>query len=87
MKNGIVTVAGTSYGAFSLPKGDYYTVSSVLPAAYRPSIDITTAGVSRSTTGYEIQAEVRSDGNVKIYNSNPNSAVTYWGFNVTYPAG
>ena len=87
MKNGIVTVAGTSYGAFSLPKGDYYTVSSVLPAAYRPSIDITTAGVSRSTTGYEIQAEVRSDGNVKIYNSNPNSTVTYWGFNVTYPAG
>ena len=87
MKNGIVTVAGSSFGAYTLPKADYYTVSSVLPAAYRPTIDIITAGASRSTTGYEIQAEVRSDGSVKIYNSNPNNNINYWGFNVTYPAG
>lgn len=84
-KSGFVTVAGTSFGSYSVSAKSYYTFSTALPSEFRPAINVITAGVSRSNTGYELQAEVSSAGVVRVYNSNPNAAINYWGFNITYP--
>lgn len=86
-KNGIVTIKCDSFGSWSMAKASGKTWSSIIPKDARPSIELCGSGSSRSTTGYYVQWRVYTDGTFDLYNTNPNSTITYWGVTVTYPAG
>lgn len=83
-KNGIVTVVANSSDHFSIPKNSWKDMSQKLPAECRPSFELVGVGTSKSTSGYYIQYNIKTDGTVSIYNTNPNSACSYWSFVATY---
>ena len=83
-KNGIVTVVVNSANHFSIPKNSWKDMSQKLPAECRPSFELVGVGTSKSTSGYYIQFNIKTDGTVSIYNTNPNSACSYWSFVATY---
>lgn len=83
-KNGIVTVVANSGNHFSIPKNSWKDMSQKLPAECRPSFELLGVGTSKSTSGYYIQFNIKTDGTVSIYNTNPNSACAYWSFVATY---
>lgn len=83
-KNGIVTVFANSNGALSIAKNNWIDMSQKLPSDCRPNFELIGAGTSKSTTGYYVQFNIKTDGTVSIYNTNPNSACSYWSFVITY---
>lgn len=82
---GVVTVAGSSFGEVELQGGMTGFAICTLPAGYRPAFDISGAGTSRSTSGYEIQYTIGTDGIVSVTGLGSNAK--YWGFTVSYPVG
>ena len=83
-KNGIVTVVANSNGDLSIAKNNWIDMSKKLPSDCCPSFELVGAGTSKSTTGYYVQFNIKTDGTVSIYNTNPNSACSYWSFVATY---
>lgn len=83
-KNGIVTVVANSNGALSIAKNNWIDMSKKLPSDCCPNFELIGAGSSKSTTGYYVQFNIKNDGTVSIYNTNPNSACSYWSFVATY---
>lgn len=83
-KNGIVTVVANSAGHFSIAKNSWLDMSKKLPAECRPNFELVGIGTSKSTSGYYVQFNIKTDGTVSIYNTNPNSACSYWSFVATY---
>lgn len=83
-KNGIVTVFANSNGALSIAKNNWIYMSQKLPSDCCPNFELIGAGTSKSTSGYYIQFNIKTDGTVSIYNTNPNSACSYWSFVATY---
>lgn len=83
-KNGIVTVVANSNGALSIAKNNWIDMSKKLPSDCCPNFELIGAGTSKSTSGYYIQYNIKTDGTVSIYNTNPNSACSYWSFVATY---
>lgn len=83
-KNGIVTVFANSNGALSIAKNNWIDMSQKLPSDCCPNFELIGAGTSKSTSGYYIQFNIKTDGTVSIYNTNPNSACSYWSFVATY---
>ncbi len=83
-KNGIVTVFANSNGALSIAKNNWIDMSQKLPSDCCPNFELIGAGTSKSTTGYYVQFNITTDGTVKIYNTNPNSACSYWSFVTSY---
>lgn len=83
-KNGIVTVVANSNGDLSIAKNNWIDMSQKLPSDCCPDFELIGAGTSKSTTGYYVQFNIKTDGTVSIYNTNPNSACSYWSFVATY---
>ena len=83
-KNGIVTVFANSNGALSIAKNNWIDMSQKLPSDCCPNFELVGVGTSKSTSGYYIQFNIKTDGTVSIYNTNPNSACSYWSFVATY---
>lgn len=83
-KNGIVTVVANSNGALSIAKNNWIDMSQKLPSDCLPNFELIGTGTSKSTTGYYVQFNIKTDGTVSIYNTNPNSACSYWSFVATY---
>lgn len=83
-KNGIVTVVGNSNGALSIAKNNWIDMSKKLPSDCCPNFELIGSGTSKSKTGYYVQFNIKTDGTVSIYNTNPNSACSYWSFVATY---
>ena len=83
-KNGIVTVFANSNSALSIAKNNWIDMSQKLPSDCCPNFELIGAGTSKSTTGYYVQFNIKTDGTVSIYNTNPNAACSYWSFVATY---
>lgn len=83
-KNGIVTVVANSNGALSIAKNNWIDMSQKLPSDCCPNFELIGAGTTKSTTGYYIQFNIKTDGTVSVYNTNPNAACAYWSFVATY---
>lgn len=83
-KNGIVTVFANSNGALSIAKNNWIDMSQKLPSDCLPNFELIGTGTSKSTTGYYVQFNIKTDGTVSIYNTNPNAACSYWSFVATY---
>lgn len=83
-KNGIVTVVANSNGALSIAKNNWIDMSKKLPSDCCPNFELIGSGTSKSKTGYYVQFNIKTDGTVSIYNTNPNSACSYWSFVATY---
>lgn len=84
-KNGFCTVSINVWngGAPIGPAKEY--LFGTLPPSARPTKEITVAGTPKANTGYEIQLNVKTNGNVTIYNSSPSSAITHYGVSATFP--
>lgn len=84
-KNGIVTIAGISYGGWSIGANGSINIGT-LPDGVRPPFEIKFIGATMSSSTYQLQIVLNPDnGNIKITNMNPSSASNYWGFTATYP--
>ena len=59
-------------------------MSQKLPSDCLPNFELIGTGTSKSTTGYYVQFNIKTDGTVSIYNTNPNAACSYWSFVATY---
>lgn len=84
-KNGFCTVSINVWngGAPIGPAKEY--LFGTLPPSCWPAKEITVAGTPKANTGYEIQLNVKTNGNVTIYNSSPNSTILHYGVSLTFP--
>ncbi|WP_456074129.1 DUF859 family phage minor structural protein [Holdemanella biformis] len=84
-KNGFCTVSINVWngGAPIGPAKEY--LFGTLPPSARPTKEITVAGTPKANTGYEIQLNVKTNGNVTIYNSSPSSTILHYGVSATFP--
>lgn len=84
-KNGFCTVSINVWngGAPIGPAKEY--LFGTLPPSCWPAKEMTVAGTPKANTGYEIQLNVKPNGNVTIYNSSPNSTILHYGVSMTFP--
>lgn len=84
-KNGFCTVSINVWGGGAPigPAKEY--LFGTLPPPYWPDKEITVAGTPKANTGYEIQLNVKTNGDVTIYNSSPSSTITHYGVSLTFP--
>ena len=84
-KNGFVTIVGSSYNGWSIGAGKNMVIGT-LPNGVRPPFEIKFIATTMSASQYEMHIVLSPDnGGVKIFNDNPSSATSYWGFTATYP--
>lgn len=84
-KNGFCTVSINVWGGGATIGAAKEYLFGTLPPSARPTKEITVAGTPKSNTGYEIQLNVKTNGDVTIYNSSPSSAITHYGVSATFP--
>ena len=84
-KNGFCTVSINVWGGGAPIGAAKEYLFGTLPPSARPTKEITVAGTPKSNTGYEIQLNVKTNGDVTIYNSSPSSAITHYGVSATFP--
>ena len=84
-KNGFCTVSINVWngGAPIGPAKEY--LFGTLPPSCWPNKEITAAGTPKANTGYEVQLNIKTNGQVTIYNSSPNSTITHYGASATFP--
>lgn len=84
-KNGFCTVSINVWGGGAPigPAKEY--LFGTLPPPYWPDKEITVAGTPKANTGYEVQLNIKTNGDVTIYNSNPSSTITHYGVSATFP--
>lgn len=84
-KNGFCTVSINVWnGGAPIGAAKEYLFGTLPPSA-RPTKEITVAGTPKSNTGYEIQLNIKTNGNVTIYNSSPSSTILHYGVSATFP--
>ena len=84
-KNGFCTVSINVWGGGATIGAAKEYLFGTLPPSARPTKEITVAGTPKANTGYEIQLNVKTNGDVTIYNSSPSSAITHYGVSATFP--
>ena len=84
-KNGFCTVSINVWngGAPIGPAKEY--LFGTLPPSCWPKKEITAAGTPKANTGYEVQLNIKTNGQVTIYNSSPNSTILHYGASATFP--
>lgn len=81
---GFCTVSIESLGGWTIPaKGT--KVFEALPDKFRPKRELSTAGTLKGYTGYELQLNIRKDGQIVATNLSPNNSSSYFGAIITYP--
>ena len=84
-KNGFCTVSINVWnGGAPIGPAKEYSFGT-LPPSCRPAKEITAAGTPKANTGYEVQLNIKTNGEVTIYNSSPSSTILHYGASVTFP--
>lgn len=84
-KNGFCTVSINVWnGGAPIGPAKEYSFGTLPPSA-RPSKEITVAGTPKANTGYEVQLNVKTSGEVTVYNSSPSSTILHYGVSATFP--
>lgn len=84
-KNGFCTVSINVWnGGAPIGPAKEYSFGT-LPPSCRPAKEITAAGTPKANTGYEVQLNIKTNGEVTIYNSSPSSTILHYGASATFP--